>query len=234
MMKVSPQPWWDIIHRAVSQTDQNNIPAFVRTCEPLGLISYLLPNYIPSPVSSFSFTTYLSTKSCSKIYMASSIVFLSLFEQVHTLLNVKFSLFYHLGCSIQCPCTILYGSLKGIISTHMHTYYVTILSAYRVCWFVQRRYDHYWWVICNLEEYNSYYQWTYLHFPDIFWIPNDIPLTSQPPHHVHPRQRPCFIPGTGNNLVKVYLITIYYMYLTQEKFAEFQKVFFTGWRFPQI
>ena len=70
------------------------------------------PKLYLSPASSFSFTTYLSTKSCSKIYMASSIVFLSLFEQVHTLLNVKFSLFYHLGCSIQCPCTVLYGSLK--------------------------------------------------------------------------------------------------------------------------
>ena len=121
MMKVSPQPWWDIIHRAVSQTDQNNIPAFVRRHEPLGLISYLLPNYIPSPASSFSFTTYLSTESWFKIYKASSIVFLSLFEQVHALLNVKFSLFHHLGCSIQCPCTVLYGSLN-ITSTRMHTY----------------------------------------------------------------------------------------------------------------
>ena len=118
----SPQPWWDINHRAVSQTDPNNTPALVRTCEPLGLINYLLPNYIPSPASSFSFTTYLSTKSCSRIYMASSVVFLLLFEQVHALLNVKFSLFHHLGCSIQRHCTVLYGSLKGIISTHMHTY----------------------------------------------------------------------------------------------------------------
>ena len=54
-------------------------------------------------------------------YKASSIVFLWLFEQVHALLNVKFSLFHHLGCSIQCPCIVLYGSLN-ITSTRMHTY----------------------------------------------------------------------------------------------------------------
>ena len=102
----------------------------------------------PSPASSFSFTTYLSTKSCSKIYMASSVVFLSLFEQVHALLNVKFSLFHHLGCSIQRHCTVLYGSLKR--NKYSYAYILTILSAYRVCWFVQRRYDHYWRVTYNL------------------------------------------------------------------------------------
>ena len=177
------------------------------------------PKLYPSPASSFSFTTYLSTESWFKIYKASSIAFLSLFEQVHTLLNVKFSLFHHLGCSIQCHCSVLYGSLKRY-NKYSYAYILTILSAYRVCWFVQRWYDHYWRVICNLIRIISE--------RTLFLIPNDIPLTSQPPHHVHPRQRPCFIPGTGNNLVKVYSITIYYMYLTQEKLAEFQEVFFTG------
>ena len=75
---------------------------------------HLLPDYIPSPASSSSFVTYLSTDSYSNIRGASVFTLHSHFEQISILQNAKLSLLLSLRMQHPVPSLCALWVFKSI------------------------------------------------------------------------------------------------------------------------
>ena len=121
MMKVGYTLAATVVGHYSSSCCPDRSEQYSSVCEEMQTTGLSSPKLYPSPPLHHSLSLPAYLRNLGLKYKASSIIFLWLFEQVHALLNVKISLFHHLGCSIQCPCIVLYGSLN-ITSTRMHTY----------------------------------------------------------------------------------------------------------------